>query len=102
MEQDAVIKLIEITTTRNSYGAAVNTETEREVLCRRRSVGRNDYYRGLQAGLAMSFVFLTHPLNYHGEKLLEYCGNRYAITRTYQNDYDTLEIYAGEEVGANA
>lgn len=101
MEQDTSITLISTTTTRNAYGAAVSTETEREVMCRRRSVGRADYYNGLQSGLAQEHVFLTHPSNYAGEMIIEFEGKRYGVTRTYQSDADTLELYAGEVVGVN-
>lgn len=101
MEQDTSIVLIAQTKTHNAYGAAVIEETSKTVMCRRRSVGRADYYNGLQSGLSQEHIFITHPINYSGEEYLEYKGKRYGITRTYQNTPDTLEIYAGEVVGAN-
>lgn len=97
---DAVITLISETTTTNSYGALIPTKTERQVFCKCRSVGRADFYNGQQAGLALSYVFETNPINYCGESELEYEGERYSITRTYQASADVLELYAGLKVGA--
>jgi SPP1 family predicted phage head-tail adaptor len=96
---DGVIKLIAKTATQDADKAIVETETEREVLCSVESVGRNDFFAAAQAGLDLSFVFKTHPVNYQGENELEYNGKRYEVTRTYQASNDVLEIYAGTAVG---
>lgn len=96
---DTVITLIAETVTQNSYGALIFTEIPREVLCRCKSIGRADFYSGKQAGLALDYVFETHPSNYQGERELEYEGERYAITRTYLASADTIELYAGLKVG---
>lgn len=96
---DTTIKLIAESITKNAYGAPISTETERKIYCQCRSVGRADFYDGMQAGLDQSYVFVTNPVNYQGEKLLEYNGKRYAVTRTYQASLDELEIYAGVKVG---
>lgn len=96
---DSVIKLISKTMSRNAVGANVETETEREVFCSVDYVGRADFYQAAQAGLDLSLVFITHPSNYAGEKEIEYEGKRYAVTRTYQKDLETMELYAGEKVG---
>ena len=97
---DSTIKLIAETTTQNEYGGNVKTETEREVMCEVKSASRMDFYQAAQAGLSASLVFITNPVNYAGEKILEYNGTRYAITRTYQASADEVEIYAGDKVGA--
>lgn len=98
---DAVITLVTESLSQNSYGAIVKSESTRTVFCQRKSVSRADFYGGMQAGLSLSHVFLTHRANYDGEELLEYEGERYAIVRTYETDSDMLEIHAGRKVGAN-
>lgn len=96
---DTTIYLIAETTTKNTYGAPITQEVKREVYCEERSVSRAEYYNGQQAGLDMSYVFVTNQVNYNGEKLLEYNSERYSIVRTYKTDADMMEIYAGMKVG---
>ena len=96
---DTTIKLISEEITKNEYGAPISTKSEREVFCQCRSVGRADFYNGMQNGLALEYVFVTNPVNYNGEKELEYDGELYAVTRTYKASLDELEIYAGTKVG---
>lgn len=100
MRLDSTIKLILVTQTRNAFGALVNTEAETEILCAVQSVGRSDFYQAMQNGLALDLVFVINPVNYSGEKFIEYSSKRYEVTRTYQSDPDTLYLYAGEAVGA--
>lgn len=98
---DGVITLVSKTITQNEVKAIVETESTRDVFCEVQSVGRSDFYQAQQAGLDLSYVFVTDAANYQGERELEYEGNRYAITRTYLRDSDKLEIYAGTAVGLN-
>lgn len=98
---DATITLIGESFTKNDIGIAVATETKTEVFCSVRSVSRNDFYRAGEIGLALSYVFITNPVNYSGEQLLEYNGERYGIVRTYQPSLDRLELYAGYKVGVD-
>lgn len=96
---DAVISLVKEVYTQNDFGLDLTTESSRTVFCSTRSVNRADFYAAGQIGLALDYVFITNPVNYQGEKILEYQGERYEISRTYQVSPDTLEIYAGHKVG---
>lgn len=98
---DATITLIGESFTKNDIGITVATETKTDVFCSVRSVSRNDFYRAGEIGLALSYVFITNPVNYSGEQLLEYNGERYGIIRTYQPSLDRLELYAGYKVGVD-
>lgn len=96
---DTVITLIKETHSKNDFGADVTTETRRTIFCGLKSVNRSDFYAAGQAGLALDHVFVTDPTNYDGEQIVEYCGNRYEVTRVYEASLDRLEIYAGHKVG---
>lgn len=96
---DTVVKLIAKTVTQNAEKAIVETEVEREIFCSVESISRADFFQAAQAGLDMSLVFKTDPVNYQGENELEYEGQRYGVTRTYRASNDVLEIYAGTMVG---
>ena len=99
--RDTVIKLISVTITQNEFGGNVKTLSEKEVMCEERDVSRSDFYQAMQNGLALTHTFITNPVNYNDEPIVEYNGKRYGVTRTYQPDTDTLYIYTGEVVGAN-
>lgn len=97
--KDTVITLIGITYHKNSSGVDIAVETEREVYVGLKSVGRSDFYAAGQAGLALDHVFVTDPINYNGEQEVEYLGERYEVTRTYQSSSNVLEIYVGHKAG---
>lgn len=98
--EDTTITLIKETEQPNQYGHLVKTEVSRPgILCRVRDAYKSEFTSGQQSGLAEQYVFLTHPANYQGEKILEYDGVRYAITRPYKQSADVLELHAGLKVG---
>lgn len=100
LEQDAVITLISVTKQPNSYGHLVSTEKRREnILCRVRDAYASDFTAGRQEGLGKQYTFVTHPINYEGEEILEYEGERYAITRPYRRNANEIELHAGIKVG---
>ncbi len=96
---DTTITLITETVSKNAYGAPVSEKTEREIFCKCKSVTSSEFYNGQQAGLSLSYVFETNPVNYQGEKELIYDGEVYSIVRTYLANLDTLELHAGLKVG---
>lgn len=99
---DATINLLKEIYTRNDFGVDSATVTSRTVFCSTKSVSRADFYRAGQIGLALDFVFVTDPINYEGETILEYEGVKYDITRVYKASQNTLEIYAGHKVGVTS
>lgn len=99
MTIDTFVTLIKESYTKNADRANVRQETRRDILCRVQSVSRGEFYSAAQAGLDAAYVFITHPLNYDGEKIVEYQGIRYGVTRTYQSTPDRLEIYVSLKVG---
>lgn len=98
---DAVITLVTETYTKDAEGVNQVTETTTDVFCKVRSVSRADFYSAGELGLALSYVFITNPVNYSGQKVLVFGGERYAVVRTYQPSLDVLEIYAGYKVGVD-
>lgn len=97
--RDTTIALIREVHSKNDFGVPLTTEFSREVFCELKSVSRADFYSAGQAGLALDHVFVTDPINYNGERIVEYLGDRYEVTRTYEASIDSLEIYAGHKVG---
>lgn len=73
------------------------TETRRTVFCFVRSVSSSEYYRALEQSLHPEFVFvLADYAEYQGEKICEYNGVRYRITRTYVTAQQSIELTVEE------
>ena len=60
---------------------------------RTRSITRNEFYQAAAQGLAPAAVVVIFFGDYSGEKVAEWQGKYYRITRTYQRpDRDDLEL----------
>lgn len=99
MTIDGEITLISESYTKNADRAVVRTETKKTIMCRIQSVSRGEFYSAAQAGLDVAYVFVINPINYNAEKVVEYEGKRYGVTRVYQSSPDRMEIYTGLKVG---
>lgn len=78
----------------------VTTYTERTVFVRPRSVFASEFYQAAAVGLKPSMTLvLSNYSDYEGEKLVEYDGKEYTVTRVYQRpDRDAVELTLEERV----
>ena len=68
-------------------------ESLRKVFCTEKSVGQTETYQARATGLNPELkLVLAHAFEYHGEKQLIYCGERYEILRTYRTETDSIEL----------
>ena len=75
-------------------------EAQRTIFARMDDVTRSEFFGAGQAGFSPEFMFLVNPIEYEGEKVLEWNGQRYAIYRSHHvSGTDDLELYAQREVG---
>lgn len=91
-EGTAILKKAVVTQDENLN--EVTTYTERTVFVRPRSVFASEFYQAAAVGLkpALTLV-LSSFADYDGEKLLEYGGKEYTVTRVYQRpDRDSVEL----------
>jgi hypothetical protein len=67
--------------------------TERMVYCTVQSVGRQEYYAALSAGLQPSLVLkLADMIEYQGELRLMFHDREYQIVRTYMTKDGGIEL----------
>lgn len=118
---DDVLSLIPVVTSKDARGIWRTTEqAARQVLCRVSTVGGNEFHNAGRNGINPEFVFIVNAVEYNGETLVEYRGQRYSIYRTYrvpdsgsglqqsgmrsQYDYgpDYIKLYAERKGGSNA
>jgi len=75
-------------------GNSIATEESRTVFCKPRSVTRSEFYQAALAGLKPSVVLvLSHFADYGDEKVVDFQGKRYTVTRAYTRpDMDSIEL----------
>lgn len=89
------------TYTKNQYGVDVPTHEKVEVMCKRQSVTRNEFFNAGRNGLNPQYVFTVFKGDYSGETICEYNGGTYSIYRTYETDEDYIELYVERKGGTN-
>lgn len=99
MDRSSVIYLIGEAFEQNSIGAQVPTETRRMVFANVTSVSADEWFEGGRNGLNPELRFRMFKYDYHGEEIIEYKGQRYAVYRTYEARNDILELYVERKKG---
>lgn len=90
-----LIKQIE---TEDELGNQIYEEKPTTVLCKFKSIGRNEFYSASTAGLKPEKVFVIHGYEYNQESLVEFEGERYSVVRTYTNDFEEIELVCGRKI----
>lgn len=95
-----ILTLITVVNGVDEYGDPTTTETHRTVFCRLASIGQKEFYQAHAVGLQPELKFiLSDYLDYKGENLIEYDGQRYRVLRTYRDGLE-LELIVYREVNA--
>lgn len=100
MTYDHELTLISQTVKEDEIGNQIPVESCKTVLCSVKSVGRTEFYSAAVAGLRPELVFVIHGYEYNGEQAVEFDGVRYRVIRTYQVDFEEMELVC-ERVAAD-
>jgi SPP1 family predicted phage head-tail adaptor len=84
----------------DEIGNQIPAETETTVLCGLKSVGRSEFYDAAASGLRPELVFVIHSYEYSGERVVKFQGVRYNVIRTYQVDFEEMELVCERVVGS--
>lgn len=101
MDRSDIIKLVTETKTQDALGVYQITRSYTSVFCNVSSVSQSEFFEGGRTGLNPAYKMTLFYGDYHGEEILEYKGQTYAIYRTYQRTTDTLELYVERKGGTN-
>lgn len=83
---DSITLIKQTVTGYDAHGNETVEETSRELMCQAYGVNRNEYYAAATVGLRPEItVRLSDFVDYEGERLAEYHGERYTIIRTYRD-----------------
>lgn len=85
----------------NDVGVWEPYYTKRKVFANVQSVSRAEFFDGGRNGLNPEFQMTMFAGDYHGERVLEYNWQNYAIYRTYQRRNDEVELYVERKGGDN-
>jgi len=97
---DHELTLIGQTIQEDEIGNQKPVETETTILCRLKSVSRAEFYDAAASGLRPELVFVIHAYEYGGERVVEFEGVRYNVIRTYQVDFEEMELVCERVVGS--
>lgn len=93
-----ILTLIATTNGVDEYGDPSITYTRRDVFCRVASIGQKEFYQAHAVGLQPEIKFvLADYLDYNGEALVEYDGQKFRVLRTYRTGHE-LELVCYREV----
>ena len=82
----------------DEYGDPVTTETGRDVFVRLGSIGQKEFYQAHAVGLQPELKFIMADyLDYNGEMLAAYNGQRYRVLRIFRSGQE-LELICYREV----
>jgi len=100
MGYDYELNLITYTTTYDELLQPIKTPVRNPVLCKKNSVGSNEFYNAKVAGLKPELKFVIHAFEYGGETEVEFEGIRYNVIRTYTGDTvdKSKNALSGEEI----
>ena len=88
------LTLISYEVREDEIGNETKVEVKEKILCKISSVGSDEFYKAAVVGLKPELKFIVHAFEYDGQREVEFEGNKYKITRTFQGDsrYRTLKF----------
>ena len=83
----------------DAIGNQIPAEKETQVMGYEDRLSRNEFYQAGQSGITLAKLFVIHPYEYSNQNLVKFEGQMYTIIRTYQRDYEELEIVCQVKLG---
>lgn len=90
--------LIKEVTSRDPIGQLVREETSRLIPVRVASVTRLEWAEASKVGVNPQVMLITPSINYEGESIVEFEGQRLYVYRTYTNG-GQIELYLERRAG---
>ena len=95
-----VIDLVSVTTTTvNTIGNLVETETKKTVFADKQSIRQTEFYQAQATGLKPEIMFVIRTIDYANEEKLEYNNKKYNIIRSFDKNGELTELICQGIVG---
>jgi SPP1 family predicted phage head-tail adaptor len=99
MTYDYEVELIKIVepedpdapTTDDDGNQIIETAVDK-ILCGKKSITGNEFYKAATAGIKPTITLVIHPYEYFGQDRLKFEGKYYRVIRTYEVDIDNIEL----------
>ncbi|WP_373845041.1 phage head-tail adapter protein [Clostridium sp.] len=92
MIYDNELSLIQKVSGYDEIGNPISVENPVPILCGKKSIGRTEFYNAAANDLKPVIIFEIHGYEYNGETEVEFEGKRYTVMKTYEVDFETLEL----------
>ena len=87
------VTLISRQYTEDEYGQQEpGNEVKITLLCKTKSIGRNEHYMAGQNGLKPEIVIIIKGYEYDGQQELDYKNKRYSVERNYSVNFEEVEL----------
>ena len=103
MEYSEIIYLISETEGVDEIGNIITaSSSQNKSYAKVQSVRTNEFYNAVEVGLSPSIEFVIKKLNYSGEDLIEWNGNKYKVIRIVEpkNKFDIV-LVCSKKIGVN-
>lgn len=64
-------------------------------------ISRAEFYNAGQIGILPDYEFIVSAIDYHGQTMVEFNGQRLKVYRTYQKNANEIELYCQYAGGLN-
>lgn len=86
---------------KNSRMQVIYEESRTEVLCASVPISRSEFYAAGQIGINPDYELIVNPVEYSGQKVVEFKGKKLNVYRTYERNENELELYCSYATGLN-
>lgn len=86
--------------TEDDLGNQIPATSRKTILCKRNSIGRNEFYNAATVNLRPEISFTIHMYEYEGESKVEFEGQQYSVLRTFATGIEEIELIC-ERIGVD-
>ena len=85
--------------TTDSIGQKIAQEVRKEVICDVGSITAGEFAQAGAIGFKPVYQFKVWDVEYNGQDIVEYDGQRYSVYRSYRSENHRMELYVHKDVG---
>lgn len=84
----------------DDYGNPIVTENKINILCKKKSIGRTEFYDAATEGMKPEVIFVIHGYEYNNQQKIEFEGTTYKVLKTYSVDFEEIELTCEKDVAS--
>ncbi|WPC09812.1 phage head closure protein [Globicatella sp. PHS-GS-PNBC-21-1553] len=92
MNWNHIVTLLSISITADEYGNQIEESTATNVLCKKKSITRQEFYQASVTDYKPALILIVHTFEYSGQEYIEFGGVRYRVIRTFESSFEETEL----------